>query len=93
VCGISQSSTGTSGQSVSRNTIYNLTNTHSTAAVNVIGIFYGGPTTASTSNIFSNFIYGLSISTSSTSAKIKGIHIDNTSGALLTSIRIFTTTS
>ena len=63
------------GQTVSGNTIYDLTNTYSsTNAVSVIGLYYSGPT-GGTNTVSGNFIHSLSISSSSTSSIISGIRI------------------
>jgi len=76
VIGISQRST-TAGQTVSGNTIYDLSNTYSTSAgvLSVIGIYYNGPTSG-TNTVSKNFIYNLSVSSSSTTAQIYGIKIN-----------------
>jgi hypothetical protein len=61
-------------QTISGNTIYNLSNTYSSFAGSVIGLYYSGPTIAST--LARNFIHGLSATgASSTTATITGIQI------------------
>jgi len=75
IIGISQRST-TAGQTVSGNTIYDLSNiSNSTSVQSVIGIYYSGP--ASGANAVSqNFIYNLSVSSGSTLPQIHGIKIN-----------------
>jgi hypothetical protein len=75
ITGISVNIPGGSGaQTIKGNTIYNLTNTHSSAKVDVYGIYFSGTLTG-TNIISDNFIYGLSLSTSNTTGKIEGILI------------------
>ena len=63
-------------QSITGNTIYNLSNTYASFAGNVIGLYYNGSTTASA--VSGNFIHSLSVSpTSTSSANIYGIKIQN----------------
>ncbi len=61
-------------QTISGNTIYNLSNTYASFAGNVHGIYYNGSTTAST--VSGNFIHSLSVDAASTSANIYGVKID-----------------
>ena len=63
-------------QTVSGNTISNLTNVSSSAAVNLYGIFYSGANSG-TNSISGNFIHSLSLSSSSTSCEIDGIYLSN----------------
>lgn len=70
-CGLMLTSTD-AGKTVSGNTVYNLSNTNSSAAVNVIGLYYAGATFG-TNTVLKNFIYGLSAS--STSGIVRGLHI------------------
>jgi hypothetical protein len=69
--GISSSNSG-ANLVISRNSIFNLSNTAPTAAVAVIGIYRSG-TGAINGKIEKNLIYNLSANTTSTSAKIYGI--------------------
>jgi hypothetical protein len=62
-------------QTISGNTIYNISNTYSSFTGHVAGIYYYGPGAAS--SISGNLIYGLTVSSSSSSATIDGIKIDN----------------
>lgn len=73
VIGISAATTG-AGKTVSGNIIYNLSNTASSAAVSVIGIYYGGSTTGS-NKVNNNFIHSLSLASTSSSAIIAGIRV------------------
>ena len=74
VTGIVMASTTAAAQTVSGNTIYNLSNSFATFAGAVIGIYYSGSTTASA--VKTNFIYNLSVSgASSTTADLYGIKI------------------
>lgn len=58
-----------------RNTIYNLSNTHASFTGNVTGI-YGSTSSGVSTDINSNFIYGLSVTgASSTTARIYGINL------------------
>jgi hypothetical protein len=75
VIGIVLNNTTAAAQSVSGNTIYNLSNTRASFAGNVVGLFYNGSTTAST--VSNNFIHSLSISSPTTAANIYGIKIQN----------------
>ena len=61
-------------QSITGNTIYNLSNTYPSFAGKVTGLYYLGPTTAS--NVSGNFIHDLSVTgATSASASIYGIRI------------------
>jgi hypothetical protein len=73
VRGIALNSNTAAAQTVTGNTIYNLSNTNTSFTGNVTGIYYQGPTTAGT--VSKNFIYNLSVSASSTNAWIYGIQI------------------
>ena len=66
---------GTS-QTISGNTIYNLSNTHPTASVVVAGIDYTG-SVSGTNLISGNFIYDLSASSSNLLTEISGILLGN----------------
>ncbi len=72
VIGISVVSTGV-GNTLSQNTVYNLSNSHVSAAVLVTGIHYSGATTG-TNTIERNFIYGLKTVSSSASSIITGMN-------------------
>ncbi|WP_395064145.1 hypothetical protein [Flavobacterium sp.] len=68
--------TAGTNQTLTGNTIYNLSNTHPTASSVVIGIDYNGPTTGN--NIVSgNFIYGLSATSSNVLCEMDGIMLGN----------------
>ena len=75
VTGIALNNTAAAAQSITGNTIYNLSNTYASFAGNVIGLYYNGSTTAST--VSGNFINSLSMSSPSTSANMYGIKIQN----------------
>ena len=75
VMGILIASTASAAHTVSRNTIYNLSNSSPSFAGGVTGIFFRGTSTAST--VSSNFIHSLSVTgASSTAATLLGIRID-----------------
>ena len=69
VIGIVNKSTS-GAQSVTGNTIYNLSNTYATFSGYVSGLYYAGPTTAST--VSKNFIHSITVSSNS-NASIYGI--------------------
>jgi len=75
--GISQTSTiaGTS-QTISGNTIYNLSNTNLTARTDIYGIYYSGPVSG-TNLISGNFIHSLAFSSSNTSCDMDGIVLNS----------------
>ena len=58
-------------QTISDNSIYNLSNSNATFGGNVIGLYYNGSNTAS--SVSGNFIHSLSTSSSSTNASLYGI--------------------
>ncbi|MEI7981402.1 MAG: hypothetical protein WCI71_07085, partial [Bacteroidota bacterium] len=60
-------------QTISRNTIYNISNSYSSFTGHVAGIYHYGQSAAS--SVTGNLIYGLSVSLSSSSANIHGIKI------------------
>lgn len=62
-----------SNQTISGNTIYNISNSYSSFTGHVAGIYHYGQSSAS--SVTGNLIYGLSVSASSTSATIHGIKI------------------
>ena len=72
VIGINQTST-TAGQTISGNTIYNLSNSNAAFAGYAIGLFYSGATTG-TNSVSKNFIH--SLSATSASAYLYGLKID-----------------
>ncbi|MEI7982198.1 MAG: hypothetical protein WCI71_11140, partial [Bacteroidota bacterium] len=75
VIGICQTSTTAAAQSITGNTIYNLSNTYTSFAGNVIGLYYNGFTTASM--VSGNFIHSLSVTgASSFDAAIYGMKIN-----------------
>jgi len=77
----------TTVQTITGNTIYNLSNTYaSPAAVSIMGIFYTGSTVASTVN--RNFIHSLSVDAANTTGNLYGIKIN--SGATTYSNNIIT---
>lgn len=71
VVGIAQYSSTAAAQTVTGNTIYNLSNSYASFTGYVVGIWYTGSTTVS--NVSKNFIRGLSAS--STAAGVYGIRI------------------
>ncbi len=75
VIGIGLIYTTDAAQSITGNTIYNLSNTFTSFAGNVIGLYYNGSTTAST--VSGNFIHSLSMTLPTTAANIYGIKIQN----------------
>lgn len=62
----------TVNQAISQNTIYNLTNTNTSAATVVTGLQFTG---GANNSVERNFIHGLTSSTSSTTGEISGIRI------------------
>lgn len=64
----------TAGHTITQNTIHSLSNTHASAAVNIVGIHYGGASSG-TNLIERNFIHSFNLATSSTSASLTGINI------------------
>ena len=76
VIGIALNCTTAVVQSITGNTIYNLSNANASFDGNVIGLYYNGSTTASM--VSKNFIHSLSVNASiTTSANIYGIKIEN----------------
>lgn len=61
------------GQTVSQNTVHSLANTAASAAVNVTGIYYSGPTSG-TNVIARNFVHSLAVSSSSAASQLVGIY-------------------
>ena len=85
LCGITLNYTTAASQTITGNTIYNLSNTNSSFAGNIIGLYYNGSTTSGT--ISSNFIYNLSVTgASSTSASLYGLKIDGGSSTSFNNI-------
>ncbi len=72
VIGISMTAT-TAPATVSQNIIFDLNNSHASAAVCVTGIHYGGPVTG-TNVIARNLVHSLSIVSSSPTADMRGIN-------------------
>jgi len=70
-CGIAL--TGVTLKTVTGNTIFNLSNSYTSFAGNIFGIYYTGNTGANV--VSGNFIYGLTVSASSTTAIIYGVRI------------------
>ena len=68
--------TSGTNQTITGNTVYNLSNTHPTASLVVIGIDYTGPTSG-TNVVSGNFIYGLSATSSNILCEIDGILLGN----------------
>jgi hypothetical protein len=85
VCGISLSAATI--RNVTGNTIYNLSNSYTSFAGSVIGLYFSG-ITGGNNTISQNFIHSLSVSGSSTAASIYGIKI--ASGASTYSNNIIT---
>jgi hypothetical protein len=75
VSGIALNNTTAAAQTITGNTIYNLSNTYTSFTGNVIGLYYNGSTTAST--VSKNFIHSLSMTSPTTAANIYGIKIQN----------------
>jgi hypothetical protein len=59
-------------QTITKNSIYNLSNTHPSSIGGVYAIYYDGPTTG-TNTINGNFIHSLNISSANTSCSMDGI--------------------
>ena len=59
-------------QTVNGNTIYNLSNTNTTAPAVIYGIYYGGPTSG-INTVSGNFIHSISFSSSNTGCDMEGI--------------------
>ncbi|MEI7725587.1 MAG: hypothetical protein WCK09_10815, partial [Bacteroidota bacterium] len=75
VIGICQTST-TAGQTISGNTIYDLSNTNSGSVTdNVTGMYYSGGTDGINS-VSGNFIHSLRVSSSNYIAGVRGLHIE-----------------
>lgn len=77
---VATGNSGTSGQNITGNKINNLYSTHATAGVQPAGIYYKcqfGDTKDYSSDISNNFIHSIFISSTSTSAALMGIHLDN----------------
>ncbi|MEI7594887.1 MAG: T9SS type A sorting domain-containing protein [Bacteroidota bacterium] len=76
MCGIALISSASAPQTISGNTIFNLSNTYTSFAGNIVGLYYEGPTVAS--SVSNNFIHSLSVTgASSTTANIYGIKISS----------------
>ncbi len=69
--GIAFANSNNSTQTISGNTIYNVSNTYSSFTGHIAGIYYYGASTAS--SVSGNHIYGLSVNSSSNAATIHGI--------------------
>lgn len=74
VVGIYFAASVSSGHSISRNTISDLSNSNATAATWVSGINYTGPN-AGSNVLDGNRIYGLAVSSSNSTATVNGINI------------------
>lgn len=61
------------GQTISNNTIRDISNTHATGNVHIFGISFSGATTG-TQTISKNIIYNIKLSSTSTTANIHGIY-------------------
>ena len=66
-------SANTAPITITNNVIKGLSNTNTTAAVNITGIFYQGPTTG-TNVVSRNFIHSFSLASSATTAGLTGIY-------------------
>jgi len=65
-------------QTVTGNTIFNLSNTYGSFAGNIIGLYFGGTGTSPINHqISGNFIHSLTVNSSSTSANVYGIKINS----------------
>ncbi|MBK7212208.1 MAG: T9SS type A sorting domain-containing protein [Bacteroidales bacterium] len=71
--GIALAMSANYAQNITGNTIYNISNTYSSFAGHVAGIYFWGGSTAN--SVSRNLIYGLSVNSGSTSAIISGIKI------------------
>jgi hypothetical protein len=77
IIGIASTAATTAGQTVSQNTIYNLSNTNATAInTTMAGLYYAGPTTG-TNVVSRNLIYGLSMSATGTVPIMHGINVNS----------------
>ncbi len=77
VIGISQTSTAGTSQTITGNTIYDLSNTYATRAkVQVYGVYYAGPNSG-TNSVSGNFVRSLSVSSADSGAVINGIVINS----------------
>ena len=72
--GIVFNSTTEAEQTISGNTICNLSNSNATFEGNIIGLYYNGSNTAS--SVSRNFIHSLSTASSSTDASLYGIYFN-----------------
>lgn len=80
ILNIATGNTGTDGQHITGNTINNLYCTHATAAVQPVGIYVKSQfvdTRDYSSNYAGNFIHSIFVASTSTSAAIMGMHLDN----------------
>lgn len=76
VIGISQTSTNGTMQTVTGNTVYNLSNTSGTLAVQLYGMYYAGPSSG-TNSVSGNFVHSLSASSNNIGATLNGIVINS----------------
>ena len=72
VLGIAESS-GSAGQTVSRNIIHSLSNSAASADVAITGIYYSGNTTSGPNNITRNFMHSFSVASTSVSSSLRGM--------------------
>jgi hypothetical protein len=72
-------------QNISNNTIHELTASNGTAAVNVVGIYFGG-SSASSHTLSRNFIHSLNVSSTSATAAVYGIRLNSGSPTLSNNI-------
>ncbi|MCX6241674.1 MAG: hypothetical protein NTX43_07720, partial [Bacteroidetes bacterium] len=84
VTGIVLNYTTAATQSITGNTIYNLSNTYSSFAGSVIGLYYNGSTTSSA--VSGNFIHSMSLNSANSAASIYGIKIDGGSASFSNNI-------
>lgn len=75
--GIAQKSTaaGTT-QTVDGNIVYNISNTHPSARVDLYGIYYSGPASGN-NNVIGNLVHSLTLSSSNILSVIDGIYLNN----------------
>jgi hypothetical protein len=71
--GIALAMSANYAQNITGNTIYNISNSYSSFAGQIVGIYYWGGSTAS--SVTRNLVYGLSVNSGSSSAMISGVKI------------------
>jgi hypothetical protein len=74
IFGIYHNNTGSSGQTITGNTIYNLSATSASFTGNIYGLYYSAGTSG-TQKISENFIYGFSVNSNVSNSKFSGIEM------------------